>query len=161
MKTLPKTLEGQLVIRFQDCDPFRHLNNSKYIDYCFNAREDQLQAEYNLSVFGLAKEKGISWVVGQNQIAYLRPALVMETVVVQSQLISLSNKVIQVEYRMLNQEKTEIKLLMWAKFVHFSLKEQRAVSHDEELQRLFEQILLPVPEKSFEERVATIRAGNL
>jgi acyl-CoA thioester hydrolase len=30
---LSKELESTAVIRFQDCDPFGHLNNARYIDY--------------------------------------------------------------------------------------------------------------------------------
>lgn len=42
MKQLKKIIESKVKIRFPDCDPFNHLNNSKYIDYFINAREDQL-----------------------------------------------------------------------------------------------------------------------
>ena len=34
--------ESKSIIRFQDCDPLRHLNNAKYFDYFFNAREEQV-----------------------------------------------------------------------------------------------------------------------
>ena len=29
----PLERESEVVIRFPDCDPFRHLNNSRYVDY--------------------------------------------------------------------------------------------------------------------------------
>ncbi len=32
----PKQTTSQSVIRFQDCDPMRHLNNAKYFDYFFH-----------------------------------------------------------------------------------------------------------------------------
>ena len=44
--SLPKQLESTTKIRFQDCDPFRHLNNARYTDYFMNAREDQLAQFY-------------------------------------------------------------------------------------------------------------------
>ena len=31
-----------MTVRFQDCDPFGHLNNARYIDYFLNARQDQI-----------------------------------------------------------------------------------------------------------------------
>ncbi|MFD0878196.1 hypothetical protein ACFQ1A_28770, partial [Massilia pinisoli] len=34
-KELPKVTESKAIIRFQDCDPLQHLNNSKYFDYYF------------------------------------------------------------------------------------------------------------------------------
>ncbi|WP_192348725.1 hypothetical protein [Algoriphagus sp. Y33] len=33
-----KIPESNSVIRFQDYDPFNHLNNARYIDYFINAR---------------------------------------------------------------------------------------------------------------------------
>ena len=44
---MTKILESKIRVRFQDCDPFNHLNNSSYIDYFFDAREDQLHNRYN------------------------------------------------------------------------------------------------------------------
>ena len=41
-KAYQKTTKSSSLIRFQDCDPLRHLNNAKYFDYYFNAREDQV-----------------------------------------------------------------------------------------------------------------------
>lgn len=46
IKDPPKELESIAVARFQDCDPFSHLNNARYIDYFLNAREDQLALFY-------------------------------------------------------------------------------------------------------------------
>ena len=45
-KQYPKKLYSKAVIRFQDCDPLKHLNNAKYFDYFFNAREDQVATIY-------------------------------------------------------------------------------------------------------------------
>jgi acyl-CoA thioester hydrolase len=42
MPELKKTLQSKMKIRFHDCDPFHHLNNSRYIDYIVTARGDQL-----------------------------------------------------------------------------------------------------------------------
>lgn len=90
--TLPKELESQSLIRFPDCDPFNHLNNSRYIDYIINAREDQLMSYYDFDVYKLAKEQGLSWVVAQTQIAYLAPAELMEIVTIQTRLMGFTEK---------------------------------------------------------------------
>ncbi len=42
---------SNVVIRFQDCDPFGHLNNARYIDYFINAREGHLVEYYNLDIY--------------------------------------------------------------------------------------------------------------
>ncbi|MGB0837938.1 MAG: acyl-CoA thioesterase, partial [Flavobacteriaceae bacterium] len=49
--TKQQVLHNVSRIRFQDCDPFNHLNNGKYIDYFVNAREDHLLEFYNLNLF--------------------------------------------------------------------------------------------------------------
>ena len=102
MKQLEKTIESKVKIRFPDCDPFNHLNNSKYIDYIINAREDHLLEFYDFDIYKLVQEKGISWVVGQNQIAYLNPAILMETVIIQTQLIFFNEKTLLLEAFMWN-----------------------------------------------------------
>ena len=33
MNAYNKTPESTRIVRFQDCDPYGHLNNAKYIDY--------------------------------------------------------------------------------------------------------------------------------
>ncbi len=38
--TATNVLGSKTKIRFQDCDPFNHLNNAAYINYLINARED-------------------------------------------------------------------------------------------------------------------------
>lgn len=41
MEEQKKLLESKAKVRFHDCDPFNHLNNSRYIDYMVTARGDQ------------------------------------------------------------------------------------------------------------------------
>ena len=77
MKKLPYKLESNVKIRFQDCDPFNHLNNAAYINYLINAREDQILEHYKIDIYKMARTTGKSWVVGSNQIAYINPAFLM------------------------------------------------------------------------------------
>ncbi|SHJ04895.1 acyl-CoA thioesterase [Aquimarina spongiae] len=154
---LLKVLESKAKIRFQDCDPFNHLNNAAYINYMINAREDQIEKHYNLDIFKLAKNQGISWVVGSNQIAYLKPALVMEEVVIDSQLIHFTENQLHVEIRMWNNEKTELKAVMWSTFVHFNLLKQKRWNHQPELSELFQNVVMPLSVKNFEERILQVK----
>lgn len=149
-------LESTALIRFQDCDPFNHLNNAQYIDYFINAREDQLIEYYGLNIYQLAQDEGVSWVVLTNQIAYLRPALLMEEVVIQSQVIRYSEKDLTVELKMWDRKKEQLKSVMWSNFIHFNLQTQRAEKHAERFMELFQQVLNPVSEPSFTERVAAL-----
>lgn len=154
---LPKVLESKAKIRFQDCDPFNHLNNAAYINYMINAREDQIDQYYDLDIFALAKTKGISWVVGTNQIAYIKPALLMENVSIDSQLILHTENQLHVEIRMWNQDKTELKAILWSTFVHFNLLKQKRWNHDTQLMELFKNIEEPIAVSNFEERILQLK----
>ncbi|KAA1247039.1 thioesterase family protein [Aquimarina sp. RZ0] len=153
MTTLPKNLESKAKIRFQHCDPFNHLNNAEYINYMINAREDQIIDHYDLDLFKMAKTQGISWVVGTNQIAYLKPALLMETVHIDSQLFDYSESQLHVEIRMWNHDKTELKAVMWSSFVHFNLLKQKRWNHTSELMELFDSVLNPLEATTFTKRI--------
>jgi thioesterase III len=148
-----KLLSSQYKVRFQDCDPFNHLNNAKYIDYFINAREDQLIDNYQIDVFEYAKKTGHNWVVASNQIAYKRPALMMETIVIDSQLIKYTSKSLLVEMRMWDASQSKLKALMWVNFVHYDFMNKKVADHSEAFTKIFEQIVLPVEQLVFEERV--------
>ncbi|HLF62982.1 MAG TPA: acyl-CoA thioesterase [Saprospiraceae bacterium] len=154
---LPKLLKSQSTVRFQDCDPYGHLYNSKYIDYFMNAREDQLLDNYNLDIYALSTTEGIGWVVAQNQIAYLQPALLMEKVWITSKIIDYSTKMITVEFEMWNTDESQLKAFMWSRFVHFDLKTRRSASHAQKFQEMFAQVHHPIDTQSFEERVKRVR----
>ncbi len=158
---MEKILSSIARIRFQDCDPFNHLNNSKYIDYFINAREDQVRDEYELDIFTLAGEKGVSWVVSSHQIHYLKPATLMEKVVIESQLFGFTAKSLHVEMRLWDEGHTQLKSILWTQFIHISLKTQRPVDHSESLMELFANVLEPVAENDLAERFnALTKAGN-
>ena len=70
--TLPRLLKSSTTVRFQHCDPYGHLNNSTYLDYFMNAREDQVLENYGLDIYELGHTDGVAWVVAQNHIAYHR-----------------------------------------------------------------------------------------
>lgn len=160
MENLKKILESKVKIRFHDCDPFRHLNNSRYIDYLVTARGDQLIDNYGLDIYKLAREKEVGWVSAQTQIAYLAPATVMEEVTIQTQLLSFSDKAVHVEALMWDNGKTVLKAVMWTKLVHYHLRSQKSHPHSDDLQQLFQQVVNPLAVQSdFETRVKTLK-GN-
>lgn len=152
MTTKPQILSSLKTIRFQDCDPFNHLNNGRYFDYFMNAREDHLIENYNLDIYKIAKQTGLSWVVASSKIAFIKPAFLMETVFIETQMIAYSERDILVEMRMYDETKTSLKSLLWSNFVHFNLLTQKSDKHSESYLILFEEICLPVAEKTFDER---------
>ena len=148
-------------VRFHDCDPFNHLNNSRYLDYIMTARGDQILDHYDLDIYQLGREQGLGWVTAQTQIAYIVPAMLMEEVVIQTRLLSYSEKSLQVEAIMLNQDRSVLKAVMWVRLVHYNLTTSKSHIHDAELMKLFEQVAHPLPvEIGFEERVKSLRQSR-
>jgi YbgC/YbaW family acyl-CoA thioester hydrolase len=155
---LLKTLESKMKILFHDCDPFSHLNNSRYIDYFLTARGDQLIDNYSLDIYKMAQTKGIGWVSAQTQISYIVPAYLMENVTIQTQLIGYSEKSLLLEAFMWNDNKTVVKAFMWTKLVHFNLTTQRSHPHSKELMEFFKEIVHPLPgEMNFESRAKSLK----
>jgi thioesterase III len=152
-----KIPSSSVIIRFPDCDPFGHLNNSRYIDYFINAREDHLRENYGLDVYDAG---GVSWVTGLQHIAYLKPAMLMEKVWIESQMISFHPKYVVVEMRMLNERKSELKSLLWGKFYHVDLATGKSRKHSDEFMSFFEIIAVPVEQSRFEDRVNFFRTSN-
>lgn len=160
MQQPSKVFESEVLIRFPDCDPFNHLNNSRYIDYFINAREDHLSA-HGFNMYQLALEKGLGWVVSLNQVAYLKPAFLNERVIIQSTMLWLKEKEVLIECRMWNKEKTILKSLLWSHCTHFNLKTQRSEVHSKELVDFFKPFENPLATAlTFEERVAELKNKN-
>jgi acyl-CoA thioester hydrolase len=149
---MKKVLKSKVKVRFQDCDPFNHLNNSRYIDYFINAREEQLLENYNLNVFENMLTIGNTWVVTSNQIRYLNPVNTYETVVIDSQLNQFSDTNLLVEMRMWNEEETILKSVIWVRFTHFNIKTKKACKHTSKFMELFDSIVSPIETECFEER---------
>ncbi|HHB79191.1 MAG TPA: acyl-CoA thioesterase [Saprospiraceae bacterium] len=144
-----KILSSTAIIRFQDCDPFRHLNNGRYVDYMLNAREDQVRDAYGLKIYDLAVKEQLGWVVSTSQIAFLSPALPFEKVLLESQAIAYSPYNLMVEFRMFDEHRKQLKAFMWMDFVFIDLKKGKVTAHTPELMDLFETAILPVTEKDF------------
>ncbi len=132
-KEYPKETESKVVIRFQDCDPMKHLNNSKYFDYFFNAREDQVPRLYGLEVMDFIKAYDAAWVVYNHQISYLRPAMVGEWVKIFTRLIWFNENTILLEYYMTDEKKTHLKTLLWSTMRYVSFKTSRSTPHGEKV----------------------------
>ena len=151
----PGVLSSTAIIRFQDCDPYSHLNNGRYLDYFMNAREDQVWKAYDFNIYEYSRTMGLGWVVSQNQIAYVRPALLMEEVIFESQLTHIKHKFIQIEMRMFDIERN-LKSLLWAQFIHVDIQKGKSEAHSDELQAVFEKVCIPLTETDFNVRLKNL-----
>lgn len=160
MSNMEKNPSSKVRIRFQDCDPFNHLNNASYLNYFMNAREDQLIEYYDLNIFDHAREFGKAWVVGTNQVMYIKPALLMEEVLIDTRLIDYAEKQLTAEMQMWSADRSHLKAILWGKFMYVDLKTGSLTEHDDALMDFFGQIAVPVSETVFEQRCASILAGR-
>jgi YbgC/YbaW family acyl-CoA thioester hydrolase len=128
---MSKYLQSFYTVRFSDCDPFRHLNNARYIDYFLNAREDHLKEHYQMDLAQFYRQ-GIGWVVMQHEIIYLRPADFNETICIRSGLLTTGPEQLLVEFLMLDEKQQQLKALMHTRFVPISLSTGKKEPHKQE-----------------------------
>ena len=128
-KHYPKETESRVVIRFQDCDPLQHLNNAKYVDYFFNAREDQVPKLYGIEKIDQIKKYQATWVVYNHNISYIRPARVGEWVRIMSRVIWSNHNTILVEYYMTDDNKKELKTLLWSTMRYVKMEDGKSTEH--------------------------------
>ena len=140
MKASPeKTPKTSYVIRFQDCDPMGHLNNSRYIDYILNAREDHLEVFYDMRLKDFIA-RGNGWVVTNHEIYYLKPAVYNEKVKIQTSMIDYGNDHVTVEGLILDEAETHCKALVWTRYAYVSVRTGKREDHQSDLQEFFSQV---------------------
>lgn len=131
--------KSSYLVRFPDCDLFGHLNNSRYLDYFMNAREDHLKEAYNLDLNSFY-EQGQGWVVGGHEIRYLKPALYNERISIHSTLIDASASYLLVELLMYNEKETQLKSALWTSFIPVDIKTGKKRPHSPEFMQFLEQV---------------------
>lgn len=119
-------------VRFNDCDPFGHLNNSRYIDYFINAREDHLLHHYQF-FFPEWIKKGFGWVVTGHEISYLKPANAYENICIRTSLIEYGDSQLLVEGVMTDEKQEQVKAVQWTRFVFVNIKTGRKDKHPADL----------------------------
>ena len=146
-------------IRFQDCDPMSILNNSRYIDYFMNAREDHLATFYGLNIYDRLKENGTSWVVAKNEIIYRKPAFLMEKVLIKTQVNNYSLKHIEVEMVMFDESGQKLKALMRTVFVPINVVKNESIEHEDSIMQLLGKVRVDDVTENIEERVMELQGA--
>jgi YbgC/YbaW family acyl-CoA thioester hydrolase len=154
MEKLPQSF---YTVRFNDCDPFGHLNNSKYIDYFLNAREDHLREHYDIDLKVWAQE-GNAFVVSAHEIRYLRPATYSESVAIRSVLIATGESWLQVEMTMFGSD-GQLKAILWTTFTRIHPATGKRITHPPEFQPFIDQALVEgIAEKGLNARIESLRS---
>ncbi len=146
-----------ITIRFNDCDPFGHLNNSKYIDYFLNAREDHLKEHYDIDL-KVWVQQGQAFVVSAHEIRYLRPATYNESVAIQSALIGWGDSWLLVEMGMFGKDR-QLKAILWTTFTRIHPATGKRMAHPPEFQPFIDQALVEgIAEKGLNARIESLRS---
>lgn len=158
-QTLPKELESTAVIRFNDCDPYGHLNNARYIDYFMNARVDQVAAAYNFHIFDRLHTHNESWIVARTQIQYVWPARFNELVEIHTRLLEVSNRGLVLEAWMASAKDKRLQALAWIEFVLVDATTGRPKRHSPDLMDFFNAVRVDdeYNPHGFDERVQTLK----
>ena len=156
---MEKFPQSAYTVRFNDCDPFGHLNNSKYIDYFLNAREDHLKEHYGIDLKVWAQQ-GQAFVVSAHEIRYLRPATYNESVTIRSALIGAGESWLQVEMVMFGPDR-QLKAILWTVFTRIHPVTAKRMVHPPAFQPWIEGALIDEigAEKGLEARVDSLRNG--
>lgn len=158
-KKYQKTTKTSSLIRFQDCDPLRHLNNAKYFDYYFNAREDQVPKLYGIKQSVIFSEYNAVWVVYNHQIAYLRPAGMGEWVKIFSRIIWHNHNTVLIEYFMTDDEETQLKNVLWSTLRYVS-NTGNSTEHPEKITQYLDAVSVQdfdIGATGFQERIKQIK----
>ncbi len=145
--------ESRSRIRFKDCDPLGHLYNTRFLDYCLEAREDHILEHYDLDLERYASTYGHAWVVIHHEVAYFAEARRNEFVRIRSAMIHYDQKKIINEYQMWDDQGIQLKFLMWTGFLHIDLSRKKAVNHGEEILKMLTDVHLDLDQKTFKERI--------
>lgn len=127
LKDLPRLTSSRTLVHFQDCDPFQHLNNIKYFDYFFNAREDQVTHQYKFNATEVFRKMKAGWVIYHHEISYIRPAGVGEWVRIFSRIIFYNDNTLVIEYFMTDDSGRQLKTLLWSTLKYVDLQGKLSV----------------------------------
>ncbi len=146
----------EFLVRFQDCDPYGHLNNGRYLDYFLDGRDNQVTYDYGWRLVDFINEEKKGWVVQKQELAYLRSAVYGEEIVIRTATVFYDDSNLMIECRMLNKDETQLKSLLWMKLVFINLTNGRRTNHTENIKEFFSKVVLnefDAEKITFDERV--------
>jgi len=113
-------------VRPDDIDMFNHVHNSIYLDYVLDARYEQMEIYYGMSMEKFL-ELGYGWVVKSVQLDYKRPLKLGDKFSVTTGIISVNNKGCKVTFEIKNIKNNKTSTDGWFDFVMIDLKTGRSV----------------------------------
>lgn len=157
---MEKEIATKVKVRFSDCDPIGHLNNVKYLEYMFNAREDHVEDFYGFTYEAWMKKTGCTWITVQNEIAYLKEVRYNQKIVISSKTVFISDRTSTIEILMKSEDEKLIHAVLWVQVIYFNMKTRKSDVQPEEVKDLFAKYQVQIEEKDFAARVKHFRKHN-
>ncbi|MBC7655190.1 MAG: acyl-CoA thioesterase [Oligoflexus sp.] len=123
-------------VRPDDIDMFYHVHNSKYLDYVLNARYEQMELFYGMSMEKFL-EMGFGWVVKTVMIDYKRPLGLGDFFIVETGIESLNKRGCRITFEITNKKTKKTSTDGWFDFVMIDLKTGRGVQVTDEMVNLY------------------------
>ncbi len=159
-KEYQKETTSNVMIRFQDGGPLQHLNNAKYSDYFFNARDNQVAKLYGVRLSDIFNAYQQVWVVYTQQITYVKPAWTGELVAINSKVIWYNENTSVVEYFMMDENQNHLKTVLWTTLKYIEVKTGKATNHSGEVLSFLETVKTPnlnFEQTTFNQRIKQIK----
>ncbi len=116
---------SDMQVRPDDIDMFRHVHSSRYLDYLFAARFDQMERCYGMPMQAFL-ERGLGWVVRVSHFEYKRPLGIGEHFRVTTWIEDIRGTDVEVRFEMTKAESHRPACLGWCVFTLVSLETGRA-----------------------------------
>ena len=126
MTTLKKTrFTTGLQVRPDDIDMFRHVHSSRYLDYLFAARFDQMDRCYGMAMQSFL-ERGLGWVVKVSHFEYKRPLTIAEHFSVVTWIEDIRGTDVEVRFEIIKANSNRPACLGWCTFTLIDLETGRS-----------------------------------
>ena len=119
--------ETEMQVRQDEIDMFRHVHSSKYLDYVLNARFDQMERCYGMSMEEFFK-MGLGFVVKTSHIEYKRPLVLAEKFTVTTWVEGISGADVEVRFEIRKKETSKPAAAGWCLFTMTQLETGRAAT---------------------------------
>ena len=124
--------ETELNVRPDDIDMFKHVHNSKYLDYVLAARYEQMEKFYGMS-WEKFSEQGYGWVVAKVSINFKRALKMGDKMIIRTGILEMNEKGSNVQFEIINKATGKVSSDGVFDYVMIDLATQRSCKVNEEM----------------------------
>jgi acyl-CoA thioester hydrolase/thioesterase-3 len=113
-----------LQVRPDDIDLFGHVHSSRYMDYVFAARLEQMEMCYGMPLQEFM-QYNLGWYLSATEMRYLKPLKLGDSMKVQTAIVSMGTASVRVEFAILRDADDVLCCKGWAEYVMVDLQTGR------------------------------------